>query len=187
MATDTNSTPPACDGSLRSHLVDLHQHLLDMLGAKDHADAGRIIGELQGMGMDRARETPRRQSAVELLLSLGYVWRTDRWEAPLIAVAPDRIAIKMLVAAGFVSKDKANEALRIAHGFRGDLGQAAPAAVPVDALRDAERLDWLMRKVSGKELREIGVDTYENCTRADIDAAMIATHPQPAAADRGDA
>lgn len=25
---------------------DMHQHLLDMLGAKDHADAGRIIGEL---------------------------------------------------------------------------------------------------------------------------------------------
>ena len=25
---------------------DLHQHLLDMLGAKDHQDAGRIIGEL---------------------------------------------------------------------------------------------------------------------------------------------
>ncbi|RFF51690.1 hypothetical protein D0A35_05390 [Xanthomonas campestris] len=69
-------------------MVDLHQHLLDMLGAKDHADAGRIIGELQGMGMDRARETPRRQSAVELLLSLGYVWRTDRWEAPQPAVAP---------------------------------------------------------------------------------------------------
>ncbi|MEA9653040.1 hypothetical protein ABFU65_12205 [Xanthomonas campestris pv. raphani] len=82
MKTDINSTPPACDGSLRSHMVDLHQHLLDMLGAKDHADAGRIVGELQGMGFDRARETPRRQSAVELLLSLGYVWRTDRWEAP---------------------------------------------------------------------------------------------------------
>ncbi|SBV37807.1 hypothetical protein STPYR_12750 [uncultured Stenotrophomonas sp.] len=26
--------------------VDLHRHLLDMLGAKDHEDAGRIIGEL---------------------------------------------------------------------------------------------------------------------------------------------
>ncbi|MCF8809626.1 hypothetical protein JH314_08105 [Xanthomonas campestris] len=38
--------------------------------------------------LDRARETPRRQSAVELLLSLGYVWRTDRWEAPQPAVAP---------------------------------------------------------------------------------------------------
>ena len=24
---------------------DLYQHLLDMLGAKDHADAGRIIGD----------------------------------------------------------------------------------------------------------------------------------------------
>ncbi|MEA9551697.1 hypothetical protein VC253_07650 [Xanthomonas campestris] len=176
MATDTNSTPPACDGSLRSHLVDLHQHLLDMLGAKDHADAGRIIGELQGMGMDRARETPRRQSAVELLLSLGYVWRTDRWEAPQHAVAPDRIAIKMLVAAGFVSEDKANESLRIAHGFGGDLGQPAPAAVPVDL----------------SKFRDAVIHAYVLATDARFESQLgelldlIDTHPQPAAAG-GDA
>ncbi|WP_407462191.1 hypothetical protein [Xanthomonas campestris] len=36
---------------------------------------------IRGVEFDRARETPRRQSAVELLLSLGYVWTTDRWEA----------------------------------------------------------------------------------------------------------
>ncbi len=38
----------------------------------------------------------------------------------------------MLVAAGFVSEDKANEVLRIAHGFGSELGQAALTAVPVD-------------------------------------------------------
>lgn len=36
----------------------------------------------------------------------------------------DRAAIKLLVAAGFVTEDKANEALRIAHGF--DKGPLAP-------------------------------------------------------------
>ncbi|PPU32112.1 hypothetical protein XspCFBP7912_13125 [Xanthomonas sp. CFBP 7912] len=35
----------------------------------------------QPVEFDRARETPRRRSAVELLLSLGYVWATDHWEA----------------------------------------------------------------------------------------------------------
>lgn len=44
-------------------------------------------------------------------------------------------------------------------------------AAPEDVRRDAERLEWLMRMVSGKELRDIGVDTYENCTREAIDAA----------------
>ncbi|WP_414553253.1 hypothetical protein [Stenotrophomonas forensis] len=31
---------------------DLHQHLLDMLGAKDHEDAGRIIGKLHARVVD---------------------------------------------------------------------------------------------------------------------------------------
>uniref|UniRef100_UPI003F80B1D8 hypothetical protein n=1 Tax=Xanthomonas sp. 0924 TaxID=2835534 RepID=UPI003F80B1D8 len=58
------------------------------------------------------------------------------WDRRVLYTTPpahaDRMAIKMLVAAGFVSEDKANESLRIAHGFGGDLGQPAPAAVPVD-------------------------------------------------------
>lgn len=29
---------------------------------------------------DRARETSRRQSAVELLLSMGFVWNNGKWE-----------------------------------------------------------------------------------------------------------
>jgi len=37
----------------------------------------------------------------------------------------DRMAIKLLVAAGFISEEKANEALSIAHGF--SKGQLATA------------------------------------------------------------
>lgn len=65
-----------------------------------------------------------------------------RPEPEAIATPPakaDRMAIKMLVAAGFVSEDKANESLRIAHGFGGDLGQPAPAAA-VQIERDAQGL-----------------------------------------------
>lgn len=47
-----------------------------------HALAAR-----QPVEFDRAREPPRRQSAVELLLAMGYVWHSDRWEAPAPAAA----------------------------------------------------------------------------------------------------
>jgi len=40
-----------------------------------------------------------------------------------------------------------------------------------DAL-DARRLDWLMRNVSGKEYRRIGIYYADGCTRDLIDAAM---------------
>lgn len=36
-----------------AELADLYRHLLDMLGAKDHEDAGRIIGELHGKSLNR--------------------------------------------------------------------------------------------------------------------------------------
>lgn len=39
-------------------------------------------------GFDRARETPRRQRAVELLLSMGYQWRDSEWIAPGTPAAP---------------------------------------------------------------------------------------------------
>lgn len=62
-----------------------------------------------------------------------FVRYDDYLAARQPVASADRMAIKMLVAAGFVSEDKANESLRIAHGFDGDLGQPAPAAVPMDA------------------------------------------------------
>ena len=39
------------DASTPAAPVDLHAHLLHMLGAKDHEDAGRIIGELHASSM----------------------------------------------------------------------------------------------------------------------------------------
>lgn len=39
------------------------------------------------------------------------------------------------------------------------------------AAEDSARLDWMMRNISGRELREMGVQTDDGCTRAAIDAA----------------
>ena len=41
---------------------------------------------------------------------------------------------------------------------------------------DAKRLEWLMRSVSGRELRRIGVFYVNGCTREDIDSAIEAAH-----------
>ena len=41
------------------------------------------------------------------------------------------------------------------------------------AIVDAERLEWLMRNVSGKEFRRLGVTYGGNCGRDRIDAAMM--------------
>ncbi|QDS15744.1 hypothetical protein [Xanthomonas arboricola] len=71
--------------------------------------------------------------------------QAGKFTQPLYTAPPaqaDRMAIKMLVAAGFVSEEKANESLRIAHGFGGDLGQPAAAAVPApDLLRTIAQLN----------------------------------------------
>ena len=40
--------------------------------------------------------------------------------------------------------------------------------------KDAERLDWLLCRVSGKEYRRIGIEYSAGCLRSDIDAAMEA-------------
>ena len=40
--------------------------------------------------------------------------------------------------------------------------------------KDAERLDWLLCRVSGKEYRRIGIEYSAGCLRADIDKAMEA-------------
>lgn len=40
------------------------------------------------------------------------------------------------------------------------------------AVRDAERLEWLMHRVTGKELRRIGVNTGGRDWRVELDAAM---------------
>ena len=40
--------------------------------------------------------------------------------------------------------------------------------------KDTERLEWLMRNVSGAEFRRLGVQYGGNCGRDRIDAAMAA-------------
>ncbi len=70
------------------------------------------------------------------------------------AVALDRMAIRLLVAAGFVTEDKANEALRIAHGF--DKGALAPPSAPVgvEQIIATDEAGWALAKraeVAGAE------------------------------------
>ena len=37
---------------------------------------------------------------------------------------------------------------------------------------DSERLEWLLRNVSGEEFRRLGIVYHAGCARADIDRAM---------------
>jgi hypothetical protein len=60
----------------------------------------------------------------------------------------DRLAIRMLVAAGFVTETKANEALQIAHGFAS--GPVAPPP-PADAEKRTDHVAWaLLDPMGGK-------------------------------------
>jgi len=52
------------------------------------------------------------------------------------------------------------------------LAAALDIPAQVDDALDARRLDWLMRNVSGKEYRRIGIYYADGCTRDLIDAAM---------------
>jgi len=46
------------------------------------------------------------------------------------------------------------------------------AATEATTQSDSSRLEWLMRKVSGAELRRLGVDVEGNCCVGDMDVAM---------------
>lgn len=37
---------------------------------------------------------------------------------------------------------------------------------------DSDRLEWLLRNVSGEEFRRLGIVYHAGCSRADIDGAM---------------
>lgn len=57
---------------------DLYQHLLDMLGAKDHADAGRIIGELHAKELAAAPPAASGRARELVWTQIkGDVWRAD--------------------------------------------------------------------------------------------------------------
>ena len=52
---------------------------------------------------------------------------------------------------------------------------------------DTERLDWMMYNISGFELRRLGISVDANCTRANLDEAILRTkeHGQPDSAIDG--
>ncbi len=62
---------------------DLYQHLLDMLGAKDHADAGRIIGELH------AKELAAAPPAASVR-AMELAWIEDRFGDEFATPAADQ-------------------------------------------------------------------------------------------------
>ena len=55
----------------------------------------------------------------------------------------------------------------------GDMSIAQRYATENSMLRaDRERLEWMLRNVSGREYRRLGIVYHTGCTRADIDRAM---------------
>lgn len=66
------------------------------------------------------------------------------------------------VAAEADSTRRAIEAWNTRHDHSPDAGKMG---------EDSARLDWMMRNISGRELREMGVQTDDGCTRAAIDSA----------------
>lgn len=166
--------------------------------------AGEPVGQEPAMYAD----TEFRQAQSAEYMAMGRASKEGLWPrinakyiVPLYT-APhaqaDRMAIKMLVAAGFVSEDKANESLRIAHGFGGELGQPAPAAVPVDERQDAAIIEaaklaygllWMGTDLTGPALahraRVALRDALGKQACGDGITAARATHSQPAAAKEG--
>jgi len=47
-------------------------------------------------------------------------------------------------------------------------------ARPESVCSDSDRLDWLMRNVSGAEFRRLGISHSAGCARADVDRVMPA-------------
>lgn len=70
--------------------------------------------------------------------------------------SPELMAIKMLVAAGFVTEAKANEALNIAHGFSKE---------PLSPAHDTAEREMLVRRIDGEWLSEIIPDDLESLLR----------------------
>lgn len=133
--TDTPNTQPT-DQTTRIHPDWRACHSLDELvnGLASNADL--------------ANDAAYRSDLMQCLL------RAQQLASP---AAPDRTAIKMLVAAGFVTEAKANEALCIAHGFeKGPLTPQPPSGEEVreDLIDDLEARAPCTDEVSGDLLRE---------------------------------
>ncbi len=91
--------------------------------------------------------------------------------------APDRMAIQMLVAAGFVTDAKANEALQIAHGFISGPLEPPSAPVGVEAV-----LGFLPAPLTHSQAwPQEYVDGFNACAKLAEEQVRIALSQQPAA------
>lgn len=76
--------------------------------------------------------------------------------------------------AGFLQREAVNASTPV----KGEaIRQAANKLLEIDQenhrLRaDSDRLEWLLRNVSGQEFRRLGITYSAGCGRADIDSAM---------------
>jgi len=70
---------------------------------------------------------------------------------------------------------KTFRAALISAGYQMDVAkrlQFEDAAEKARAIADGERLEWLMRNVSGEEFRRLGIVYSAGCERANIDQAI---------------
>lgn len=134
---------------------------------------------------------------IEVLRAMGSVFKNipspceerDAIEAAIAALSQPTEPQGAVVVSEYVRGLGATEdGIRLASMIRDDvvagdftatLTRVVEAALPVavGAGEDAKRLDWLMHKISGSELRDIGVWTFDGCTREAIDAAMTPATP----------
>lgn len=113
--------------------------------------------------------------------------------APLRAATPqaatsqaDRRAIKLLVAAGFVTEEKANEALNIAHGFQPGPLAATPQAAQVQEAKPVPAASSTFPVYEGDWFIPLRAGTTRVCSATyakgwnECRAAMLAAQPQAA-------
>lgn len=88
----------------------LHDHLLHMLGAKDHVDAGRIIAELHAASMRQSGE------AVATIHRDGY-WTHEPGRDPFDRLGPNANSSGLKVYTATPATSGLVEALRIARDY----------------------------------------------------------------------
>ncbi|AWD92448.1 hypothetical protein [Xanthomonas phage Carpasina] len=103
------------------------------------AAARSLSAQPDATGFDRARETSCRRSAVELLLSMGYVWATDHWEA---RKQPDAVcggdAAELFGMAQLAPEEGIEDAARRIEAYLADRQPAAATGRIPSAMVDGE-------------------------------------------------
>jgi hypothetical protein len=95
----------------------------------------------QGVEFDRAIETPRRQRAVELLLSQGYCWTDGEWKPPARVVSDAQLselvsATQELMWAWKQPGERSMHQLKHAMDFAYDRASKAVEALNVQAAKE---------------------------------------------------